>query len=84
MIELQRYARVKPQGLVSAEPYVPAAGQFPPPPSVVVQFKRFDVENGKEVEPETCIVSFEDLEKRLVELKAETEVVQELLALKPE
>lgn len=75
MIELVRYARVKPQGLVSAS--VNADGQ------VRVLFKRFDVENGKEVEPEECLLTFAELEARFTEIKKELEVVQELLTLKP-
>lgn len=76
MIELVRYARVKPQGLVSS--------RVTPEGSVCVEFKRFDVENGKEVSPEQCFLTFEEIEVRHMELKAEMAVVQELLALKPQ
>lgn len=74
MIELVRYARVKPQGLVSAS--INANGL------VSVKFKRFDVENGKEIEPEECLLTFQELEARLSEIKKELSVVEELLTLK--
>jgi len=73
MIELIRYHRVKPQGLVSARNENGL---------VAVEFKRFNVENGREEDPERCLLTFGELEKRLVELTAETEVVLELLRLK--
>lgn len=76
MIELLRYARVKPDGLVSAK--------VTPEGIVCVAFKRFDVENGREISPEECLVTFPELETRMVELKKELEVVHEILALKPE
>lgn len=75
MIELVRYARVKPQGLASSR--VLEDG------TVCVEFKRFDVENGKEVEPERSILTFLEIETRLAEIIAERAVVEELLALKP-
>ena len=74
MIELLRYHRVKSQGLVSAT--INDQGM------VCVAFKRFDVENGKEIEPETCLLTFPELETRFAELIDELEVVKELLALK--
>lgn len=75
MIELVRYARVKPKGLVSAS--------VTPEGDVKVLFKRFDVEDGREVDPETCLLTFAEIEARYEEIKKELEVVQELLALKP-
>lgn len=73
MIELLRYARVKSQGLVSAR--LLSDGQ------VCVEFKRFDPENGKEVEPEQCLMKVEDLTKRLAEIDVERAVVVEILDL---
>jgi len=75
MIELLRYARVKPHGLVSA--------RVTPEGFVCVAFKRFNVENGKEDTPEECLITFGDLEARLTEIQSEMEVAQELLSLKP-
>lgn len=76
MIELLRYARLKPFGVVSTEVL---DGR-----TVQVSFKRFSIElPNKEETPEICDVQFSDLEQRLSELKTELEVVQELLALKP-
>lgn len=75
MIELLRYARLKPEGVVSA--------QLLPDGTVRVEFKRFSVENGKEIEPEQCAMTFEELEIRLDETKKELGVIEELLALKP-
>lgn len=74
MIELLRFARVKADGLVSA--------RVMPDGIVCVEFKRFSVETGKEIEPEQCLLSFEELQTRQIELQKELEVVQELLALK--
>lgn len=81
MIELLRYARLKPDGLASAEARPPDNELGAP--HVAVIFKRFSVENGKEIPPEASLVVFEDLERRQAELRTELEVVQELLALKP-
>lgn len=75
MIEFRRYARNKSQGLVSA--YAVGEGQ------VQVDFKRFDPENGKEVDPEVCLVTFEELEAKQAELVLALAVVKELLKLKP-
>lgn len=75
MIELERYARDKSEGLVKS--YLNSEGL------VVVDFKRFNVSNGREESPERYLLTFTELEKRLADLKAETEVVHELLALKP-
>lgn len=76
MIELLRYARLKPYGVVSTE----VKGEI-----VAVSFKRFSHEiPAKEETPEVSEVSFVDLETRLVELKIELEVAKELLALKPQ
>lgn len=75
MIELLRYARLKPYGVVSAT--------VPDPETVVVNFKRFSVEiPGKEESPEVCEMRFSDLETRLAEIEIELIVVKELLALR--
>ncbi len=76
MIELLRYARLKPHGVVSAA----VINDF----TVRIRFKRFSVEiPNKEETPEESDLHFSQLEERLSELKIETEVVKELLALKP-
>lgn len=75
MIELLRYARVKSDGLASA--FVNPEGL------VVVRFKLFNRETGKEDQPEESVLTFTELEARLTEIKKELEVVYELLALKP-
>lgn len=75
MIELNRYARVKPEGLVVAKA-VDSVG-------LNVYFKRFDVENGKEIEPEISYLRFAELEDKLAELKRQQLVVEELLVLRP-
>jgi len=73
MIELLRYARVKPEGLVRA--YMENRD------TVCIEFKRFDPENGKEVSPERSLVAVSDLQKRWDTLQAESLVVKELLEL---
>lgn len=75
MIELIRYARLKPKGVTSAT--LTADGL------VSVKFKRFDVQTGEEIPSEESLITFEDLEVRLAELHTELEVVKELLDLKP-
>lgn len=76
MIELLRYARLKPYGVVSTA--------VPDPETVVVSFKRFSTEiPATEETPEVSEVKFSDLETRLGELQIELAVVKELLALKP-
>lgn len=75
MIELLRYARLKPYGVVSTKVI--------DPDTVQVSFKRFSVEiPAKEETPEISEVSFADLYTRLGELQIELEVVKELLELK--
>lgn len=73
MIEFSRYARLKPQGLVSAVPDGDA---------LFVDFKRFDNENGNELSPERCKVTFAELTEKAAELERDLAVVRELLALK--
>lgn len=75
MIELLRYARLKahPNKLVSAK--------ADPDGTVTVFFKRFSVEHGEELEPETSIVTKNELRDRLAEIEKELSVVRELLAL---
>lgn len=76
MIELLRYARLKPHGVVST--------QVLDADTVAVSFKRFSVEiPSKEETPEVCEVRFSDLEARLAEIETERVVVKELLELKP-
>lgn len=76
MIELLRYARLKPEGVVSAK--VTPEGQ------VSVLFKRFDVQTGRETTPEESLLTFEEIAARMTELHTELEVVKELLSLKPQ
>lgn len=76
MIELLRYARLKPHGVVSAD----ALNYF----TVRIRFKRFSVEiPNKEETPEESDVHFSHLKERLSELETELLVVKELLALQP-
>lgn len=76
MIELLRYARLKPHGVVSTT-VLDAE-------TVAVSFKRFSVEiPAKEETPEVCEVRFADLETRRAEIETELAVVKELLELKP-
>lgn len=75
MIEVLRYARLKPEGLASATHVAPEA--------ILVRFKRFNVENGKEDTPEESFVTYSDLEAREEVLKKELDVIREFLALKP-
>lgn len=76
MIELLRYARLKPYGVVSVA--------VPDPATLRVSFKRFSVEiPGKEETPEISDVQFSDLEERLSEVQTELAVLKELLELKP-
>lgn len=73
MIELLRYARVKPAGLVSAA-LLDAS-------TIRISFKRFSVESGLEESPEICDVLIADLEKRVAEANTELRVLLELLDL---
>lgn len=75
MIELLRYARLKPDGVVSAK--VTTEGL------VCVTFERFDVQTGRKIAPEESLLTFTELETRLGELQTELGVVNELLALRP-
>lgn len=77
MIELLRYARLKPYGVVSTS--------IPDAATIRISFKRFSVEiPAKEETPEISDVSFVDLEARQAELLIELEAVKELLAQKPQ
>lgn len=75
MIEFSRYLRLKPRGLVGTEG-VSAEG-------LTVTFKRFDVENGEEVDPERSFLTWEELEKKLADVEAAAVVIRELLSKKP-
>jgi hypothetical protein len=77
MIEINRYIRVKPGGLSWGEATADQGG------GLYVYFKRFDVENGKEIEPERSFLKFEDLEARLAEMEKQSVAIRELLLLKP-
>lgn len=72
MIELSRYRRVKRDNLVWAE----LSGE-----GVNVKFKRFDVESGKELDPEVSYVSFAEMQAKLSEMENNMEVLKELLNL---
>lgn len=80
MIELLRYARLKPDGLTSVE--VNTGPGYNGELGVAVKFKRFSVENGREETPEESFVTFDELEKRQAELQIELGAVKDLLALK--
>lgn len=74
MIELGRYTRLKPEGFAVA---VLVEG------GMEVRFKRFDVENGKELPPEVSFLTFEEIEAKLKEYEAHVLVLRELAGLKP-
>lgn len=86
MIELPRYARDHAEGLASAEIVLSriTVGTEPDVAGLSVKFKRFDVRNGRELDPEESFVTFDELEKHLVELEISLGAVKELLALKPQ
>lgn len=75
MIELNRYARVKPAGLVRAEPTEDGGG-------LNVFFKRFDVETGREIDPETSFMAWAEMEDKLREVVSQEAVLRELLSLR--
>lgn len=72
MIELCRYARLKPQGLAWIEPAPEGDG-------ITVCFKRFDPEDGKEVAPERSFLLFKDIEIFLSEIESQAPVAREIL-----
>jgi len=76
MIELNRYVRVKPDGLAKAVPTDDDGG------GIYVYFKRFDVENGREIEPERSFLSWADIERHLAECEAHAAVLREFMALR--
>lgn len=76
MIEINRFIRVRPEGLARAVPTDDEGG------GLYVYFKRFDVENGREIEPERSFVSWADMEARLAECDAHAGVLRELIALR--
>jgi hypothetical protein len=78
MIEINRWIRVKPQGLCWAERATDNGDE-----GVYVYFKRFDVENGKVLDPERSFLTFKDLEEKLAESERQAPVIKELLGLKP-
>jgi hypothetical protein len=77
MIELNRYVRVKPAGLSWAEVTREDGG------GLNIHFKRFDVENGREIEPEKSFVAWKELEEKQAELEKQIVAIREFLALKP-
>lgn len=77
MIELSRYVRLKPEGLVRAEPTTDNGG------GLHVYFKRFDVENGREIEPEKSFLSWGEIESRLAECDAQAAALRGLIGLRP-
>jgi hypothetical protein len=77
MIEINRYIRLKPNGLAWAEVTRDDDG------GLYVYFKRFDVETGKEVDPERSFLKFEDIESNLNEMEKQSVAMRELLRLKP-
>lgn len=72
MIELLRYARLKPKF---------ASAKADPDGTVTVYFKRFDVATGAELEPETCVLTKNELRDRLADTEKEMAVLKELLDL---
>ncbi len=73
MIEFSRYTRLMPLGVVRVQ--VRDGGQ-----GVIVAFKRFDNETGKELsDAEESYVSFDELQKKSDELERDLAVCRELL-----
>jgi hypothetical protein len=70
-IDLRRYVRVKPEGLVTV-------GMRDD--SYALLFKRFDVERGTELKPEAQKFTLEELTERKDELVAELSAIEEVLA----
>lgn len=75
MIELGRYARVKPDGLVSVVE--------PSETGIEVHFKRFDPENGKEVSPEISKLTFTEIEEEIRKHEIGLVVLRELIGHRP-
>jgi hypothetical protein len=75
VIEFNRYIRVKPQGLVHVEATEERGG------GLWVIFKRFDVENGREIEPERSFLSFTEIHSKLSEMEAQIKVLREFARL---
>lgn len=77
MIEINRFIRLRPHGLVRLE-VVPGDGS-----GVNVFFKRFDVETGREIEPEVSFLTFSEIDAKLSEMERHVAVLRELSALRP-
>lgn len=77
MIELNRFIRVRPEGLAHLEVTAEDGG------GVVVYFSRFDVETGKPIEPERSFLAFSEIEAKLAEMERQILALRELAALKP-
>lgn len=77
MIEIDRWIRLKPEGLCWAEPTDADGG------GVMVNFKRFSVENGKELPPEQSFLTFKGMEEKLAEIERQIPVLKELISLRP-
>jgi hypothetical protein len=77
MIEIDRWIRLKPEDLCTVEPTDADGG------GVFVNFKRFSVENGKELPPERSFLTFKDLEEKLAEIERQAPILKEFLGLKP-
>ena len=48
--------------------------------NIYLSFRRFDVENGSELEPELQAITEGQLETRLEELQAELEIIKEVMS----
>lgn len=77
MIELSRYVRLKPEGFARAEPTADDGG------GLHIYFKRFDVENGREIEPEKSFLAWSEIESKLAECDAHATALRGLIALRP-
>ena len=77
MIELNRFIRLKPDGLTRVEATAKEGG------GVNVYFKRFDVETGKEIEPETSFLSFSEIDLKVEEMERHLAALREFSRLKP-
>lgn len=77
MIEFNRFIRVKPEGLVRVEATEEQGG------GLWVIFKRFDVENGREIEPERSFLASTEIHERLAEMEKHIVVLREFARLTP-
>lgn len=74
MIELSRFVRLMPKGLVSVQDQSEESFQ--------VAFKRFDVETGAELEPEISCLTWQEVVEAIEKNEAELVILRQLLEYK--